>query len=149
MANVSVYQRATVTINERTYDMGSTTTPDIVVAAGEQVFERQYSIAASTLTIIFSNANLADFDFLYIVSDQDALIGLFANENGADGVSKALGVVELKAGVPFMLAGDNSRIGTSANTETWETNWTADVIDRIELYHTASSSAKVNVFAVT
>ena len=33
--------------------------------------------------------------------------------------------------------------------DTWETNWGADTIDRIEWYHTTGSDAKVRVVAIT
>ena len=36
-----------------------------------------------------------------------------------------------------------------AENDTWETNWTADTIDRIECYNSSGSTANVRVFAAT
>ena len=68
--------------------------------------------------------------------------------------------VKLIAGVPFILGADDSRnMGDMAATfnesnhqseiDTWETNWAADTIDRIEWYHSTGSTANVRIFAAT
>ena len=69
-------------------------------------------------------------------------------------------VVKLQAGVPFLLADDLSRnrgdvtgsfseANYLSENDTWESNWTADTIDRIECYNSSGSTANVRVFAAT
>ena len=105
---------------------------------------------------------IGDFDFLWIESDQAGEIQLVCNEGGdlsGDNIENGW-VVKLNAGVPLVLSNDDSRnMGNMAGTfnesnhqseiDTWETNWTADTIDRIEFYHTTGSTAKVRVIAIT
>jgi hypothetical protein len=105
---------------------------------------------------------LADFDFLWVEADQTVELQLVCNEGGTVSGSDLQNgfTVELIAGVPLILGSDKSRnMGDVAgsltegniNTEmdTWESTWTADVIDRIECYNSSGSTANVRVFAAT
>ena len=68
--------------------------------------------------------------------------------------------VKLIAGVPFVLGSDDSRnMGNMNGTfnesnhqseiDTWETNWSADTIDRVECYNSSGSTANIRVFVAT
>ena len=69
-------------------------------------------------------------------------------------------VIKLTAGIPFILSNDDSRnrgdmaatvnaTNYAAEIDTWETNWAADTIDRIECYNPTANSVNVRIFAAT
>jgi hypothetical protein len=170
MASVNLYTKFDWTDDAgNLYSDGSTSTAKTITVAGGEIFDRTYKIAAvNTLTEILScganpetGDNLGDFDFLWIESDKDGEIQLVCNEGGVIGGSDLeIGMVlGLTAGVPFVLAGDASRnagdmaatvnaSNYAAEIDTWETNWTVDVIDRIEFYNN-SADTRIRVVAIT
>ena len=161
MPNVSLYAKFSYTDGRsNTYTDGSTTTAMTIAASTDEVFDRTYSVGATTLKEVWSDTLMADFDFLWIESNVDAEIQLVCNEGGTLSSSNIQNgwVVKLTAGKPFFLCNDDSRnMGDMAGTfnesnhgteiDTWESTWSADTIDRIEFY--ASDAALVRVFAVT
>tara|TARA_R110002020_G_scaffold289033_1_gene504485 strand:+ start:1172 stop:1663 length:492 start_codon:yes stop_codon:yes gene_type:complete len=163
MATLSLTTHFTVDIDDddsHTITGGSTTATDSITIT--HYFDRRYSVADTTLTEIWNDTMLADFDFLWIESDQAGEIQLVCNEGGTlSGSNIENGFcVKLIAGVPFILGADDSRnMGDMAATfnesnhqseiDTWETNWAADTIDRIEWYHSTGSTANVRIFAAT
>jgi len=163
MATLSLTTHFTVDIDDddsHTITGGSTTATDSISIS--HYFDRRYSVADTTLTEIWNDTMLADFDFLWIESDQAGEIQLVCNEGGTlSGSNIENGFcVKLIAGVPFILGADDSRnMGDMAATfnesnhqseiDTWETNWAADTIDRIEWYHSTGSTANVRIFAAT
>jgi hypothetical protein len=154
MASVNLYMKFDYTdADGNLYSDGSTSTAKTISIDGGEIFDRTYSIASGTITEILSDSMIGDFDFLWIESDQAGEIQLVCNEGGTTGASNLENgwVVKLNAGVPFILSNDDSRnqAGAATNIDTWETNWTADTIDRIEFYHTTGSTAKVRVIAIT
>jgi len=163
MATLSLTTHFTVDIDDddsHTITGGSTTATDSISIS--HYFDRRYSVADTTLTEIWNDTMLADFDFLWVESDQAGEIQLVCNEGGTlSGSNIENGFcVKLIAGVPFILGADDSRnMGDMAATfnesnhqseiDTWETNWAADTIDRIEWYHSTGSTANVRIFAAT
>ena len=163
MATLSLTTHFTVDIDDddsHTITGGSTTATDSISIS--HYFDRRYSVADTTLTEIWNDTMLADFDFLWVESDQAGEIQLVCNEGGTlSGSNIENGFcVKLIAGVPFILGADDSRnMGDMAGTfdesnhqseiDTWETNWAADTIDRIEWYHSTGSTANVRIFAAT
>ena len=171
MGTVNLYQKFDYTdAAGNTYSDGSTTTARTISVA-DQIFDRTYAIAdgsGGTPTTIWSDDTphyISDFDFLWIESDVDGEIQLVCNENGtidSDNMETWF-VIKLKAGIPFVLAADDSRnahdvdtAGTAdmtqakwaTETDTWHSTAVADVIDRIQFYR-SGSAAVVRVFAVT
>ena len=161
MPNVSLYAKFSYTDGRgNTYTDGSTTTALTVAASTDEVFDRTYSVGATTLKEIWSDTLMADFDFIWIESNVDAEIQLVCNEGGTlSGNNIENGFcLKLTAGKPWYLCNDDSRnMGNMDGTfgesqhqdeiDNWETHWAADTIDRIEFY--ASDAALVRVFAVT
>ena len=163
MATLSLTTHFTVDIDDddsHTITGGSTTATDSISIS--HYFDKRYSVPDTTLTEIWNDTMLADFDFLWVESDQAGEIQLVCNEGGTlSGSNIENGFcVKLIAGVPFILGADDSRnMGDMAATfnesnhqseiDTWETNWAADTIDRIEWYHSTGSTANVRVFAAT
>jgi hypothetical protein len=163
MATLSLTTHFTVDIPDNdthTLAGGSTTSTDSITVT--HYFDKRYSITNSSLTEIWNDTMLADFDFMWVDSDQAVELQLMCNEGGSVSSSNLENafVVKLIAGVPFVLADDASRnrgdvTGTFnesnyvAENDTWESNWTADTIDRIECYNASGSTANVRVFAAT
>ena len=149
MATLKVIQHFEVTIGGVKYEFGSKTVAQEITIGTEVVFVHEFSIASGTgnVTELWSDSVTADFDFLFVESDQDANMQLLASEN-----SNELGMsIPLVANVPYMLAADNSASGVIANVDTWETSWTfvSVEIDRIEYFQTSGSTAKVVLAAFT
>ena len=163
MATLSLTTHFTVDIDDddsHTITGGSTTATDSITIT--HYFDKRYSVTNTTLTEIWNDTMLADFDFLWVEADQTVELQLVCNEGGTVSGSDLQNgfTVELIAGVPLILGSDKSRnMGDVAgsltegniNTEmdTWESTWTADVIDRIECYNSSGSTANVRVFAAT
>jgi hypothetical protein len=162
MASVNLYTKFDWTDEAgNLYSDGSTSTAKTITAATGEIFDRTYSIGSGVTTEILNDDLISDFDFLWIESDKDAEIQLVCNEGGTlSGNNIENGwVVKLVAGVPFVLANDDSRnMGNMDGTfgepqhqdeiDNWETHWPEDTIDRIEYYQTGSV-AKVRVVAIT
>ncbi len=149
MAILKVTQHFEVTIGGIKYEFGSKTTPQEVTIGTEVVFVHEFSIASGTgsVTELWSDSVTADFDFMWVESDQDANMQLLASED-----SNELGMsIPLFANKAHILHGDNSASGVIANVDTWETAWTfvSVEIDRIEYFQTSGSTAKVVVAAFT
>ena len=163
MANVNLYIKFDYTdADGNVYSDGSTTAAKTINIDGGEIFDRTYKVTNTTITEILSDAMISDFDFLYIESDQAGEIQLVCNEGGtASGSNIENGFcLAINAGLPFVLTNDDSRnMGDMTGTinesnhqseiDTWETNWTADTIDRIEWYHSTGVAAKVRVIAIT
>ena len=163
MATLNLTTHFTVDIPDddtHTITGGSTTATDAISIT--HYFDKRYSITNSTLTEIWNDTLLTDFDFMWIESDQTVELQLVCNEGGTLASSNIENgfCVKLIAGVPFVLGSDDSRnMGDMAGTfnesnhqteiDTWETTWSADTIDRIECYNTSGSTANVRVFAAT
>ena len=150
MANVNLYTKFDFTdADGNMYSDGSTTTAKTITITNGEIFDRTYKIASSTITEILSDAKIATFDFLYIESDQAAEIQLVCTQGGSAPTLQNGWVVKLNAGVPFVLANDDSRNqGNTGALASWESAWTAGVVDAIEYYQTTGSDAKVRVVAI-
>ena len=169
--NVSITQHFTYTVSGVVYTGGSTTTPVELSVGGKEVFDRTYTIDVGTANVqeILScgsdaTDDITNFEYLFITSDKDGYIQLLCDESGAwdDGTPghQHAFVLKLKANIPLILSSDYARnlddlSGTfneanyDSEIDTWETNWAAGVIDRIEFYHATSGDAVVRVVAFT
>ena len=164
MATLSLTTHFTVTVDDDDSHVvtgGSTSTADSITV--NYYDDNRITIADSTLATLWSDSsNVADFDFLWIEADAAVEIQLVCNEGGdlSNNNIENGWVVKLTAGIPFILSNDDSRnMGNMAGTfnesnyqseiDTWETNWAADTIDRIEWYHSTGVAAKVRVIAIT
>ena len=159
MAVLSITQSYSIVIDGQTFSGGSTTA-DTVTLAGETIFDRTYSItgSATAQTEIFragsaATDDLADWEFLFIQSDQDGHIRIVMNEGtGTESTTKHGLVIALRAGIPFMWpGGDGSKGITGANVDSdlEAAGWAAEaagVLDAIEF--NATATAKVRVVAI-
>ena len=163
MANVNLYLKFDYTdASGNVYSDGSTSTAKTINIDGGEIFDRTYSIESAAVTEVLSDAIISDFDFLWIESDQTGEIQLVCSDGNdiADSDLENGFVLGVTAGIPIILSNDDSRnrgdMATAVNAgnyalemDTWETNWVADTIDRIEWYHATGAAAKVRVFAIT
>lgn len=163
MANVNLYIKFDYTdADGNVYSDGSTTTAKTINIDGGEIFDRTYKVTTGTITEILNDDLISDFDFLYIESDQAGEIQLACSQGNdiADSDLENGFVLGVAAGIPIVLSNDDSRnrgdMATAvsagnyaAEMNTWETNWAADTIDRIEWYHSTGSDAKVRVVAIT
>ena len=164
MATLSLTTHFTVTIDDddnHAVTGGSTTASDSITV--NYYDDNRITIADSTLATLWSDSsNVADFDFLWIEADAAVEIQLVCNEGGdlSNNNIENGWVVKLTAGIPFILSNDDSRnMGNMAGTfnesnyqseiDTWETNWAADTIVRIECYNGSGGAAKVRCFVAT
>ena len=161
MPNVSLHAKFSYTDGRgNTYTDGSTTTALTIAASTDEVFDRTYSIGATTIKEIWSDTLMTDFDFIWIESTVDAEIQLICNEGGTlsgNNIENGF-VLKLTASKPWFLCNNDSRnMGNMDGTfgesqhqdeiDNWETHWISDTIDRIEFY--SGDAALVRVFAVT
>ena len=164
MATLRLTTHFTVTVDDDDSHVvtgGSTSTADSITV--NYYDDNRITIADSTLATLWSDSsNVADFDFLWIEADAAVEIQLVCNEGGdlSNNNIENGWVVKLTAGIPFILSNDDSRnMGNMAGTfnesnyqseiDTWETNWAADTIDRIECYNGSGGAAKVRCFVAT
>jgi len=150
MANVNLYTKFDYTdADGNLYPDGSTTTAKTITITNGEIFDRTYKVATGTIKEILSDDLITTFDFLYIESDQAAEIQLVCTQGGSAPTLQNGWVVKLNAGVPFVLHNDDSRNqGNTGALASWETAWTAGVVDAIEYYQTTSADAKVRVVAI-
>lgn len=165
MATLSLTTHFTVSItdadDERTITGGSTSASDSITIT--HYYDQRFSIANTTLVELWSDSTAtSDFDFLWIESDAAVEIQLVCNEGGDlsnNNIENGF-CIKLTAGIPFILSNDDSRnMGNMNGTfnesnyqseiDTWETNWVADTIDRIECYNGSGGTANVRIFAAT
>jgi hypothetical protein len=119
------------------------TTPVAVTAASGLVHDQTLSVTSAASVVLFdATQDIADFDFLAIVSDQDIYLELTADQNGSFG--DELLAFKLKANVPFFLAYDDAYANYTANFG----GGTLDVIDRIRAKAVATT-ASVRVVAIS
>tara|TARA_R100001082_G_scaffold93453_1_gene60264 strand:- start:51 stop:548 length:498 start_codon:yes stop_codon:yes gene_type:complete len=165
MATLSLTTHFTVSITDaddaRTITGGSTSAADSITST--HYYDQRFSIANTTLVELWSDSTAtSDFDFLWIESDAAVEIQLLCNEGGdlsGNNIENGF-CIKLTAGIPFILSNDDSRnMGNMNGTfnesnyqseiDTWETNWAADTIDRIECYNGSGGTANVRIFAAT
>ena len=167
MATLSLTTHFTVTndaasgVDATTITGGSTTTADTITVTN--YYDQKIAVADSTLVELWSDSSsVSDFDFLWVESERAVEIQLVCSEGGnlaGNNIENGF-CFTLKPGVPFVLAGDDCRnMGNMNGTfnesnyqseiDTWETNWAADTIDRIECYNGTGASAEVRIFVAT
>ena len=97
MATLSLTTHFTVDIpddDSHTITGGSTTATDSITIT--HYFDKRYSITNTTLTEIWNDTMLADFDFLWVEADQTVELQLVCNEGGEFVLQTPLGNIERK-----------------------------------------------------
>jgi hypothetical protein len=149
MATLKLTVHATIAVDGEEHEIGSLTTPEQVTigtAGSEILIDQIHEVAASggTKEIFDVADDLADFEFLIIISTQDVLLQIVVSDSGSP--TEQFLVLTLKADVPFILGADEAQAG-SVTVDNF--NGTADTVDRINVKNNAASAAKVRVLAVS
>lgn len=145
MATLRVWKAFEVDIGGVKYSGGSRSDAlELTVTQAVQI--GPFSLAASTTRTIWTGSSdeLADFDFLWILSNADIRAELTVDAD--DDVGDELWGRIIEADMPFDLLGDGALADYTASFATG----TADVIDRLRLRNaSASAAATVTVFMGT
>lgn len=124
---------------------GSRYNPKTITAATGDTFDKTITLSAATATKIYDSTvdDLADFDFLWIMSDTDDVMVQFTTDPG--GTDEKYWVKHLEADVP-LIGGNDDVLDDSGSIDAFD--GVADVISEIWLYETAGG-AVVRMFAIT
>lgn len=144
MATLRVYKAFEVEIDGVPYRGGSRSSP-LEISVTEAVQIGPFDLDATTTKTIWTGSSdeLADFDYLWIVSDSDIWAELTVDVGGEVGDELWARVIE--ANRPFDLIGDGGLANYTANFATG----TADMLDRLRLRNAGSEAARVTVFMAT
>ena len=116
-----------------------------VPVASDLKYLKDFSVAAAAKATLFdATTDLADFDFLLIVTDDaDVMVELVTDQNA--GVGRVVSTLQLYPGLPLILGGDNSYANYAINFAAG----TLDVIDLIRAKNIGSDTVVVSCFAAT
>jgi hypothetical protein len=143
---LNVYQALDVTVDGVQLLRGSRSAPTAITVDGRRK-EWNRSLATATTATVWDGTDtsepLADFDALYIKSDQILLVE-FTCDKGAE-VGTVVFARKLLASEPMLILHDDAMALYTANFATG----TADVIDRIRVRNESGSTAIVDVLLIT
>lgn len=124
---------------------GSCRPDPIEISVTGTAIEHRFSLAGTTTKTIWtaSSDEIADFDLLWIESDQDLYVELTVDV--ASDVGDELATKIVLANQPFMLLGDDAIANYTANFATG----TADVFDRLRVRNPGSTAANVRIVMIT
>jgi hypothetical protein len=141
---LSVYKAMNLPIGGGVLDRGSRSAPIQITVDGLHEELRKTLATATTWDVWSAGANvLADFDYLWIESDQDVSLELTCDVGGE--VGTVVFAVIVKAGRPFDLLTDDAVALYTANFA----SGTTDVIDRLRIRNASGSTANIRVLLVT
>lgn len=125
---------------------GSVQSPIKVNAASDVKHVQTFSVAAAGTQELFDVADdIADFDFLMVISDKDSVVLQLVTDDD-NSIGERAYTVQLAAGVPFILASKRSY----ANFTVDFAGGTLDNIERMNVKNLqATDAAKVTLLAFT
>lgn len=146
MATLRHYSYTEVVLDGTKHSIGSLTDPVEISVSGELLYDRTFSVATTAKQLIFSvsNVDLADFDFLVVLSDKDDVVLELVTDDGNE-VGERVGTYELRANVPFVLGSDDSY----ANHTVDFAAGTLDSVETLRVKNNNSATARIRVMAVT
>ena len=130
---IQAYTRVAFRVDNTSYHAGSMETPVSINVANEIVFQRVYSIATATNTLVY-NDDLANFEFLYIAADFNTRLELTDGNSDTFSINLLGTATSGKYGLPFILGSDVTTNSTS-------------YINTCRVYNTSGSTANVFVLA--
>ena len=139
---LKITARYEVLVDGVLYALGPTA-PASLSVAGQNFCQRVTVAQNTTVNLLDVTQDLADFDFLFVVSDQDVMLELVTDDD--DGVGEEAYTVELKAGIPFLLASDTSYANYTVNFG----GGTLDVITTVRARNLGATTANVSIHAWT
>lgn len=146
MATLNVWKGYELTVDGEQIVGGSRSAPVQITVDGKRA-ELYRSLATSTTWTVWDGTDaqepLANFDYLFIESDQNVLLELTVDKGGEVGI--VVFALEIQANRPFDLMADDAMALYTANFATG----TEDVIDRIRIRNVSGSTASVRVMLIT
>lgn len=133
MSNFQVYGRFEGRFDNTVVQGGSIERP-VFMNVGGTKFDQVFSIANAANTTIY-NAQLSDFDFLFIQSDYDLRLLLTDTASNTFSINIKGTGVNNRYGIPFILGLDETSSGQTLNT--------------VQAFNTSGNTAKVRTFAAT
>ena len=125
--------------------IGDLINPVSVPTVTGRVYDQSFSVAASGTQEVFNiDNNLGDFQILVIVSDTSAVMLEWTVDKNA-GVGDEFATQYMAANVPAIIPSDIAYANYTSNFG----GGTLDKIERLRVKNTATTTAKVRVFAVT
>jgi len=144
LSTINTWKRVEVNIGGVNYAFGDLVTPQTVTLGSDGVHIQRFEVATATTQKIFDVADdLADFDYLIVISTQDIEIEKVID----DGANVVVTVDPIYANLIYDLHGDGSR--DSNHTEDWGADGTAATIDKLTISNASGSTANVLVAAFT
>lgn len=145
MASVTLFVHGVMIGNDGIpIPFGNASTPKVITLGTGICGKKDVSCAQNTTKTIYdASTDLADFDFLAILSDQDVMVEFTTDANG--GVGDEFYTMELAAGVWFILGDDVSY----ANYTSAFGGGTLDVIDKIKVRNLGATTANVTCLTGT
>lgn len=123
---------------------GGSLSPVSISAGSDLIHDQTVTLATATTTTLFNDTeDIADFDFLFIVSTQDVYLELTTDLDNS--VGDELYTLPLTANVPFVLARDDSYANYTANFG----GGTLDTIERIRCRNISGSTATIRTVAIS
>jgi hypothetical protein len=123
---------------------GNASTPKVITLGTGLAGSKPYSVAQNTTKTLFdATTDLADFDCMIILSDQDVYLELTADQNATYGTQ--LFAPKVLAGVPFILGSDDAYANYTVNFG----GGTVDVIDRVRVRNLGATTANVTCLTGT
>lgn len=146
MATLNVWKSYELTIDGEQLIGGSRAAPVQVTVDGKRA-ELYRSLATATTWDVWDATDaeeaLANFDYLFIESDQNVFVELTVDKGGE--VGTVVFAIEIQANKPFDLFADDAMANYTADFATG----TEDVIERIRIRNNSGSTAGVRVLLVT
>lgn len=149
MATLSLYAAAQFTVGSVNIAVGSRGGAYSIAVDGQhQLLNRVLEGNTATTWDAWESGSetaIADFDFLWVLSDQAVLVEVTADKDGTYGTR--VFVHEAQANVPLMLTSDDCLSNHTADFEA--PAGSADVIDRIRIRNLSGSDATIQFLIVT
>jgi hypothetical protein len=145
LATLSLYAAAQFTVGAVNIAVGSRGGAYSITVDGQHQLLNRSLATSTTWDAWESGAETAitDFDFLWVLSDQNVLVEMTADK--AADVGTVVFAQEAQANVPLMLTSDDCMANHTADFATG----TADVIDRIRIRNVSGSTATIQFLIVT
>ena len=147
MATLSLYAAAQFTVGAVNIAVGSRGGAYSITVDGQHQLLNRVLATSTTWDAWESGSEtaIADFDFLWVLSDKAVLVELTADKDGTYGTR--VFVHEAQANIPLMLTSDDCLSNHTADFEAPAGN--ADVIDRIRIRNLSGSDATIQFLIVT
>lgn len=132
--NLQAFTRVSTRIDNTHVFAGSTQIP-VNFAINGTKYDKVFSIANAANSVIYTNTNLEDFEYLFIASDYNVRLLIGDTNSNTFSVQLRGTGVDNRYGVPFILAFNHTT--DASNT-----------INTITAFNTSGNTAKIQILAI-